>query len=402
MKVLLCHNHYQQAGGEDHSFAAEGRLLESRGHAVVRYTVHNDVIETMSRWETARKTIWNRETFHAVRGLIRREQPAVMHATNTFPLLSPSIYAAARAEGVAVVQSLRNYRLMCVNSYFLRDGKVCEDCLGRTFPWPGVVHRCYRDSRAASAVVALMTGGHRVAGTWNRHVDRFFAVSAFTRTKYVQAGFPADRISVKPNFIDPDPGEGKGDGGYAVFVGRLSPEKGIEAMLDAWSRLSRPVPLKIIGDGPMSSVIETAAARNPSIVWLGAKKPADVLALVGMASFLVMPSIWYETFGRTIIEAFATGTPVIASRLGAMEELVEDGRTGLLFEAGNGADLAAAVDRMTAGSQAAAMRPAARDAYLARYTAEPNYRMLLEIYERAIQHAAARSRSATSIDRGSS
>jgi len=384
MKILLCHNYYQQRGGEDESFEAEADLLEAHGQEVVRFTVHNDTVDGMSRWRVARETLWSRPTYARLRELLRRERPDVMHCTNTFPLISPAAYYAARAEGVAVVQALRNYRLLCANALFARDGRVCEDCLGKAVPWAGIRHGCYRQSRAASAVVAGMLGLHRVLGTWSRAVQGYYTLTEFARGKFIAGGLPSDRVAVKPNFVHPDPGSGDGRGGYAVFVGRLAPEKGLDTLLSAWHRLPQPVPLKLVGDGPLAERVKAAAAQHPHIAWLGRRPLADVLGIIGGATFLVMPSIWYETFGRTIIEAFARGTPVIASRLGAMAELVDEGRTGWLFEAGNADDLAAKVRRLwLSRAELADMRREARAEYERRYTAEPNYRQLMAIYERA-------------------
>jgi glycosyltransferase involved in cell wall biosynthesis len=386
MKILLCHNFYQQPGGEDHSFAAEARLLEAHGHDVVRFTRHNDCIEGMSRWDVVKRTLWSRQSYGELRRLIRRERPQVMHCTNTFPLISPSAYYAARAEGVPVIQSLRNYRLLCPGALFLRGGKVCEDCLGKAVPWPAVVHGCYRESRAASAVVTLMLAGHRALRTWSRAVDLYFTLTEFARRKLIEGGLPADHIAVKPNFIDPDPGPGSGRGGYAVFVGRLSPEKGVETLLAAWRQDSTLPPLKIVGDGPLAAVVQAAAAGDSRIDWLGRRSPAEVLDVVGEAACLVMPSVWYETFGRTIIEAFARGTPVIASRIGALAELVDESRTGLLFGPGAAGDLSAKLRTLLAAPEAMArMRQEARQEYRQKYTADLNYRQLMALYERASQ-----------------
>jgi glycosyltransferase involved in cell wall biosynthesis len=386
MKILLCHNYYQQPGGEDQSFAAEASLLESRGHRVLRFTRHNEAIERLPPFQVARQTLWNRDTFQELRQLIRRERPSIMHCTNTFPLISPAAYDAARCEGVPVVQALRNYRLFCLNATFLRQGRVCEVCLGRRVPWPGIWHGCYRSSRRASAVVAAMLSLHRAKRTWVRRVHRYFTLTEFSRNKCIAGGVPAGSLAVKPNFIHPDPGPGPGDGGYAVFVGRLSPEKGIPTLLAAWTRLNGRLPLKIIGDGPLLKSVQEAAERTPGIEWLGRRSPQQVLALVGGAVCLVMPSIVFETFGRTIIEAYAKGTPVVASRLGAMAELVDDGRTGALFEPGDPEDLGRTLHRLIddpAGLPA--LRRAARGAYEQKYTAEINYRLLMAIYQEAVR-----------------
>jgi glycosyltransferase involved in cell wall biosynthesis len=289
----------------------------------------------------------------------------------------------------------------------MRDGRVCEDCLGKTLAWPGVWHRCYRDSAAATSVVAAMVAWHKVRRTWTRSVDLYYTLTEFARRKFIQGGFPAEKIVVKPNFVQADPGTGTGNGGYAVFVGRLSPEKGLETLLAAWSLLAADsvgLPLKIVGDGPLAPAARAAAARNPRIEWLGARPLAETLQVIGRASFLVMPSVWYETFGRTIIEAFAAGVPVIASNLGAMAELVADGRTGLHFEPGDATDLAAKV-RILLGDppRLAAMRQAARREFEARYTAEANYQQLLRIYARTVANcggatAALDAESAESND----
>jgi glycosyltransferase involved in cell wall biosynthesis len=382
MKILLCHNHYQQRGGEDESFAAEAAMLEAHGQEVLQFTLHNDSIDGANRLATAARTLWNRQVYRQLRELIRSARPAVMHCTNTFPLISPAAYYAAEAEGVPVVQSLRNYRMFCLSAYFLRAGRVCEDCLGKVVPWQGVVHGCYRDSRAASAVVAGMLTLHRILPTWLRTVDRFFTLTDFARGKFIQGGLPAERIAVKPNFVPVDPGPGTGQGGYAVFIGRLSPEKGIDTLLKAWQELDGLVPLKIIGDGPLSEQVRLAESTLKGIQWLGRREPAEVLSLLGGAAFLVMPSIWYETFGRTIIEAYAKGTPAIASRIGALAELVEHGETGLLFEPGSAADLAAKVRDLLAADPAILqrMRQAARGEFERKYTAGRNYQLLMNVY----------------------
>jgi glycosyltransferase involved in cell wall biosynthesis len=384
MKVLLCHNFYQQPGGEDQSFAAEGRLLEERGHDVLRYTLHNDVIERMSGWEVACKSVWNPQSYAAVRQMIRTERPDVLHCTNSFPLVSPAACYAARAEGVPVVQSLRNYRLLCPNALFLRDGHICEDCMGRAFPWPGVVHACYRQDRAATAVVSGLIAAHRLLGTWLRFVDLYFTPTEFARRKFIEGGLPAERIAIKPNFVATDPGAGPGTGGYAIFVGRLSPEKGIDTLVAAWKQLRAPMTLKIVGDGALADHVATAGRLDPRIEWLGPRTPEEVLSLIGAAACLIVPSLWYETFGRTVVEAFARGTPVVASRLGALAELVEDGCTGLLCRSGDPADLAAKIERLLSDPEATSrMRHAARREYELKYTAEINYQILMAIYKRA-------------------
>lgn len=386
MRILLAHNFYQQPGGEDASFAAEAAMLRDHGHDVVEYSLSNHSIPGQSLVGIAARAIWNERTYRDLRRLMRERRPQVAHFTNTFPLISPSAYYAAHAEGVAVVQALRNFRLLCPNGLLFRDGSVCHKCVRKRVAWPGVVHACYRDSRAATAAVVAMLGAHRALRTWEDAVDFYLTPTEFSRLQFVAAGFPAARIAVKPNFVLPDPGPGPGAGGYALFVGRLSKEKGVGTLLSAWETLHEEVPLRIVGDGPEAPAVEQAAAACSGIEWMGRRSSAEVLALVGDASFLVFPSEWYETFGRVVIEAYATGTPVIASRLGAMTELVADGRTGLSFEAGSVPDLVRVVRALARDpARLSEMRHAARREYDERYTADRNHGILMAIYARSME-----------------
>lgn len=392
MKVLLCHSYYTQRGGEDRSFEEERELLQANGHQVIEYVRRNEELVGVGGVKAAWTTLWNRQAARDVAELIRTHRPDVLHATNTFPLISPSVCDVAHRDGVAVVQALRNYRLLCANSYLMRDGRPCEECVGRAIPWPAVRHRCYRESAAASAVVGAMQVTQRVRGVWRNRVDAFFTLTEFARQKFVDAGMPAERIHVKYNSVSPDPGVGSGAGGYVALVGRLSPEKGIATALAAWERHATLPPLVVVGDGPMMSQVQAAAARDSRISCLGELSNIEAQRVIGNAVALLMPSLWYETFGRTIAEAYATGTPVVASRLGAMAELVDDGVAGALFTAGDPIDLAAKVLRITSASAAErdAMRTAARRAYERRFLPQHNYTRLLEIYAAALESSQQR------------
>lgn len=398
MRVLLVHNYYQQPGGEDQIFAAESVMLEKHGHRVFRYTVHNDRIKGMNFLTLARFTLWNKTIARELRETIRKVRPDVIHFHNTFPLISPAAYYAARAEGIPVVQTLNNYRLLCPNALFFRDGRVCEDCMGKFVPWPGVLHACYRESRAATGVTVAMLLVHRALRTWNLMVDVYIAaMTEFVRQKFIQGGIPEAKIVVKPNFVDPDPGTVNGQGGYALFVGRLSGEKGVETLLQACRDLAG-LPLKLIGDGPL---LNKAISLSPkSVEVLGRKKHGEILNQMANALFLVMPSKWYEGFPMVIVEAMACGLPVVASRLGAMAEIIEDGRTGLLFEAGNVEDLANKVRWLFEHPEKAeTMGRNARAEYEAKYTPERNYQMLMRIYEIAIANAQRDGLSHKNVDR---
>ena len=397
-RVLMVHCYYRDLGGENLSFEAEASLLRSRGHNVVVYTRDNREIEglgLLGKGRLAARTIWADDAYRDLAAMIRRERPDVVHVQNTFPLISPAVLHAAHRLGVPVVQALRNYRLLCASGILFRDGHPCEDCVRVPVGMPGVVHRCYHESASQSGIVVAMQTVHRVLGTWSDAVDLFIAPSEFARSKFVSAGIPAERIVVKPNFVHPDPGPQESPGTGAVYAGRLAPEKGIMTMLEAW-RLSAPMPLRIIGDGPLRATAAAFVKRyglSGSVEILGPRPPAEVLEHMRAAHAVLFPSEWYETFGRVAAEAFACGVPVIASRIGAMSEVVDDGRTGFLFTSGSPSALAEAVARSLADPQRwAEMGHEARAEYERLFTAEANHRQLIDIY-RQVAPAAVAGRS---------
>jgi glycosyltransferase involved in cell wall biosynthesis len=382
--ILIIHNTYQQAGGEDVVVASEGALLQKHGHEVHLHSVSNDVIQGWSRkvvtaWRSPYSRWGRRETLR----IIKEIAPAVVHVHNFFPLLSPSVYDACRDSGVAVVQTLHNYRTICAGALLMREGKLCEDCIKGT-PYQAVLHGCYRDSRLGSLAVARMIDTHRRQGTWATKVDRFIALTEFSKGKFVEGGLPSEKIVVKPNFVEAaEPGTlVDADRKGALFVGRLSQEKGIETLLRAWQSLD--VPLRIVGDGPLLDMIRGKTPR--AVAALGRREPKQVMKEMARAAFLVMPSEWYEGFPMILAEAFAQGLPVIASRLGAMEEIIKDKVTGLHFTSGDAEDLAKKVHWASEHPEdMCRMGLKARSIYEEKYTPETNYRQLMAVYGEAIE-----------------
>lgn len=379
ISILIVHNYYQQSGGEDSVVESEVALLRSCGHEVATYLRNNDDVANMPLVTTATQTLWSSRTTHELLGLIRDFQPDVIHIHNTFPLISPSVYWVAAQIGVPVVQTLHNFRLMCLNALYLRDAKVCEDCAGH-LPWRGVVHKCYRGSVAASAVLAGMLTLHRGLGSYRNKVSRYIALSDFSRNKFIAGGLPADLIAVKPNFVDaPAPLDMPRQG--VLFVGRLSVEKGIKTLVKA-AELLPDAQLRVAGDGPQATILDGIKG----VTKIGVLSAVAVRREMNSTVALVIPSICYENFPRTIVEAFATGLPVIASRIGALAEIVTDGETGLLFEAGNSQDLADKLAWTLAHpEQMAVMGRKARAKYEAEFTAERNYEQLIAVYEAVIR-----------------
>ena len=384
MRILSIHSRYQIRGGEDECREAEEHLLREMGHVVEVYEDRNERVQQLHPMRVAVRSVWSREAYRNVKQRLSENSFDAVHVQNFLPLISPSVYYAAKAKKVPVVQTLHNYRLLCPNGLFFRQGQVCEDCIGMKVAWPGVQHGCYRESRAASATVATMLSMHHSLGTWNQLVDVYIALTQFARQKFIEGGLPADKIAIKPNFVHPDPGMGEGRGGYALFVGRLSVEKGLDTLLAAWEQLDGKIPLKIIGDGPLASEVVAATKKFDYIQWLGRLSVEEVYQVMGEAMMLIFPSKWYETFGRVAVEAFAKGTPVIAAKIGAIAELVEHGHTGLHFCPADPQDLAAQVEWAIAHPhELSRMRYQARQEFESKYTAMENYRRLAEIYQMA-------------------
>lgn len=396
LRVLILHNYYQRAGGEDEVFVAESGLLESHGHIVTRLTAHNDTLQSRKRVAIARDTIWNRDWYRTIRDVVSRERIDIVHCHNTFPQISPAVYYAAHRAGAAVVQTLHNYRLTCVNGLLMRDGKPCEACIGKFAPWRGVVHRCYRDSFAASATVYAMLSIHRAMGTWSERIDRYIALTEFARHVFVRAGLPGDRISVKPQFVDGGPPPNRPRERFALFVGRLSEEKGVRPLLDSAAYFSADVPLVIVGDGPMRDEVRQACSRLDGVTWLGHRSQREVRDLMEQAAVLVLPSLWYEGFPRVLVEAYAAGLPVVASALGALTSVVRDKCTGVLVPPGNVQRIAHAVVDTVRSGRFSILGHAARQEYELRYTASANIAALMSIYREAIQSRASQARRAPS------
>jgi glycosyltransferase involved in cell wall biosynthesis len=384
MKILTIHNRYKIRGGEDESRESEDAILIARGHQFDQIIFDNTLIQPGNLVRTGIQTSWSQSAYNRVRQRIVDWKPDIMDIHNFFPLASPAVHHAAYRLGVPVIQTLHNYRLLCPGATFYRNGTVCEDCARHWAPWPAVLHSCYRESALGTSAVAAMIVLHRLLRTWKRTVATFIVVSEFAKQKFVAQGFQASRMAVKPNFVlDPGPPGIGGDG--FLFVGRLSVEKGIRTMLQAMELVNPAVRLKIVGDGPLAAEVSAAAECNPRIQYVGRLPLRQVLDAMGASRCVLFPSEWYETFGRIAAESFAKGTPVIASRIGAVAEIVDDGRTGFHYRTGDPQDLARAIDRAFARADGLAdMRTAARLEYEQKYTAERNYRMLMDIYEGAI------------------
>jgi glycosyltransferase involved in cell wall biosynthesis len=342
LRVLVAHNRYQLPGGEDAVFEAETALLRSAGCEVAKLETSNAGIDTArARISAAAAATYSIEGRGQMARAIARFQPDVVHVHNLFPRPGPAIFDACVAAGVPAIWTLHNFRLACAQATLFREGRSCQDCVGRP-PFAAVIHGCYRGSRLGSASVAATIAFHRLAGTWRRKVSRFIVLTEFAQSIAIEAGVPAERIRVKPNFAR-DPGPVARERRGAVYVGRLSAEKGVDTLIEAWRSLG-DIPLSVAGEGPERVGLEQLAPAN--VRFLGQLPREQVQAVVGQSQALILPSMCHDNFPLALAEAMAAGTPVVASRIAPLDRLVREGVDGALFAPGDPVDLARTVRRL--------------------------------------------------------
>lgn len=386
MHILQVHNRHMHAGGEDVTVETERYMLERQGHTVTQWIVDNSSLTSAGLFRKAIlavHSLWSIPVYTKARKLLREQPTDLVHVHNTIPLISPSIYTAAHAAGVPVVQTLNNYRLICPASPLYRDGRLCEECIGRRFPVPAIRYACYRQSRLQTTFVSATLFLNKLIGTYEKHIDFFIAPNEFTRRKFIEGGLPPDRIAVKPHFVLSDFTPGEEPGNYVLYAGRLVAHKGFKTLLDAWRLLPSPIPLKIIGNGPLAHLL--SEDLPPGVEYCGVIEHREMARWMRGARFFLFTSEWYEPFGYTIVESFASGRPVIGARIGNIPAMVREGSSGWLYEPGNPEDLA----RKTIvawGDPVELQRRGqlARKQYEAEYRIEQNYPQLMDIYQHAM------------------
>lgn len=389
MTILQIHNRYLSPGGEDIVVEAEKRLLESRGHTVVSFIEDNKNLVHDGPIKSVCNTVWSSSSVQKLERLVNKTFVDVAHVHNTFVRLSPAIYHTLKRKKIPVVQTLHNYRFICANAVLHRNGNVCEECVGRVIPLPAISHACYHDSRIQSTVVTSMLATHGILKTWKSKIDVYVALSLNSRAFFIKAGFPEDRIRVKPNFVNPVPECQTEEGRYGIYVGRLVPEKGILTMLEAIRNLPQ-LPIRIIGDGPLKRDVADYIARHSldNIEVRSGLTQKQVHEQIRGAFCLIFPTEWHEPFGSVMIESLACSVPVIGSNIGAVPEIIQDGKTGLLFEPRRPESLLEkiqwALDHRT---ELRRMGLAGRVDFEQKYTSATNYTSLMDIYHDAIEHS---------------
>lgn len=361
-------------------------MMRDHGHETIPFTVHNQEIDENRKLQTAKNVIWNSNVYEELSQLAKRTRPDVVHFTNTFPVISPAAYWAFQSHGIPVLQSLHNFRLICPGSLLLRDGKFCNKCVAKSIAWPSVIHRCYRNSATASAVSTFNNSFHKAIRTWDTKIDKYIALSEFSKQQFIQGGISPEKLIVKPNFVLKPPSLPKTKSDFVVFVGRLSTEKGIERLIEAWNLARIKFKLLIIGSGPLEEFVRAAEANsNGMIEYLGQLPHEVTMKILADAQIAVVPSISVETFGRAVIEAYSVATPVIGFDIGSIAENIEHGATGWLVENGNASKLCQQIEAsLSDKNQLKSLGAQARRFFESRFSVEKNYEATIKIYQEVI------------------
>lgn len=380
LKVLQVHNRQKMLGGADVVIEREASLLRAHGHDVDLFTVDSKELQGMASWKVARNVIWNPDAASRLRKRLTEDRPDLIHVHTIFPVMSPVVFRVAKKLGVPTVETMHNFRLVCPGGLLKRNGSVCEKCVGKKIPIPAVVHGCYRNSRVHSIGMAATMTVHHAMGTFSKCIDRYVALTDFVRRMMIRGGYPEEKIVVKPNFVINDQPVGDGSGGFALFVGRFHPEKGVMTAVRAWKLLKNAPKLIMIGDGPeREDVLRESQGLNIEVHdW---KTSPEVLEMMRAAKFLVFPSEWYEAGPLVPLESFSCGTPVVASDIGNFSEWIEPDQNGYLFQTGNPQSLADVVEKAIEKDRFAEMRPIARKLFEEKYSPEANYIAMMQLYQ---------------------
>lgn len=382
MNILIVHNQYTSKGGEDTVVENEMRLLKNHGHNVDLYTQSNSQINGLfSKIKTAIYSSYSKDIYKYFNTKKISDKYDIIHVHNFFPLITPSIFYAAKNNGIPIVMTLHNYRLICPSGLLMHKDKIYEKSI-KYGPYSTIFDKVYRNSFIGTFFLAKMIHDHKKKGTWNNTIDKLIALTNFGKKKFIESGINESQLVVKPNFVhDSNKNQLKKEN-YALFVGRISKEKGIMVLLEAWKEIDYK--LIIIGDGPLKN--EVINTNNKNIIFLGQKNKTEVTELMQKASFLVMPSTWYEGLPMVLIESFCAGLPVIASKIGTLEETVENNVTGLHFKTNNVIDLRLKANKLISDKALLhTLSKNARNQYLNNFSASKNYNILIDIYSNVIK-----------------
>ena len=385
MRILLVHCYYRSSApsGEDSVYRNERKLLEDNGFQVICYEKYNDNLNNISSFKkmlAGTKFIWSASAYTELSEIIQKHKPDVAHFHNIFPQISTSAYAACKKLGVPVVQTLHNYRYICPSGLLQRNNIPCEKCIHGSLI-NSLIYKCYRGSIFATLPMAIMILFNNLMGNFKNNVDRYIALTNFSKSKFIASGFPADKFSIKPNFVDFIENTQPVLGDYVVFVGRLTQEKGVATLIEA-CKVLKHIPVKILGDGELRAKLETTCIQfGLDVEFLGNQPKNIVMDTVRNSRFLVIPSEWYEGFPVVVVEAYACGKPVLGSKIGSLDEIIIENVTGRKFKAGSPSSLAKTIEGMWSDTDMLkVMSENAQKIFDTEYNPAANLKSLLCIY----------------------
>ncbi|MDH5571486.1 MAG: glycosyltransferase family 4 protein [Gammaproteobacteria bacterium] len=390
MKILICHNYYRSSApsGEDAVAENEINLLKEHGHEVFTYSKYNDDLDDTSLLKKiviAKKTIWSNSSYNELKDLLTRIQPDIVHFHSIFPQISPSGYKACYDANIPVIHTLHNFRSICPGALLQRNEQVCELCLHGSI-LNSLRYKCYRNSTLATGTLTATIMYNRMIGSYKKYVSQYIALTDFSASRMIMGKIPENLISIKPNFLPLSPEPGTGSGGYAVYVGRLSVEKGVKTLFSAWKDIN--MKLKVIGDGPLMQELKSLPPDDiKNIEFCGYLDRQAILEIIKDAVFQLVPSEWYEGFPMVLLEALSCGTPVIGSDIGSIGEIIIDGETGKKFIPGNINSLRSTIEALISDqNKLSEMRITSRQTYEKKYSKEISYDILMDIYHKAMKN----------------
>lgn len=388
-KVLMVHNFYQIGGGEHTVYKNEVNMLRENGHEVVEYTRSNDELKQskLKLLLLPFTTIWSIKTYREVKKIIKEQNIEIVHCHNTFPLISPSVYYAARKKKVPVVQTIHNFRFLCPGAIFYRDGRICEECREKQNFKSALKHKCYRNSKIQTLVVTLMLKIHRRLGTYSK--INYIFLTDFNRQKFDKLiDINGRNVFVKPNFVkkirkNEEKKEKKKTENNKVFVysGRLEDNKGIQSLLKMWGKLPQDFELHIYGTGVYKEKVEKMAQKKSNIIYYGFQPQSTIFKDIENCAAVLITSEWYETFGMSIPESFSLATPVICTDLGNPKAMIEESKGGEVYKIDDVDSFYTALKRIVAKRESYSQN--ALLYYEEKLSDEVNYEKLREIYDKA-------------------
>ncbi len=414
MKILFAHKFFHPAGGPETVLFQSMEALQKMGHEVIPFSMrrpgnlptpyskyfvtevnyHDPNGSFLRKLKMATSLVYSREAKKKMELLIREQKPDIAHLHNIYHQLSPSILLPLKKHNIPIVMSLHDFKLVCPNYTFLRDGQVCEECEGKHF-YKAIKYKCVKDSYLKSTISAVEMHLHKLFKIYERNIDRFIVLSQFSKERFVRYGLPEEKIILLPNPIEiPSFRKQEGKDKHVLFFGRLSDKNGIFTLIKAMRRLPE-IKLLVLGEGEQQELILDYLRENKmgNVELVGFLSGEKLKKTIANCSFLVFPNNCYHNCPMSILESFASGKPVIGSNLGSVPELVKDGITGHLFEPRDEKDLAKKIKCLYENPQMIEkMGQNARRKVEENYSAEKYYPKLLQIYEELIQEKKVEAR----------